>query len=37
MMISALPLDSGTPLIFSHQKYNVMTIATVAAVTFGLK
>ena len=30
MMRSALPLDSCTPLMFSHQKYNVIKTATPA-------
>src|SRR6202035_116664 len=34
MIFSALWLDSGMPLIFSHQKYNVMKMAKHAAVKF---
>ncbi len=32
MMINAFSLDSDMPLVFSHQKYKVTTIAKVAAI-----
>jgi hypothetical protein len=32
MMCSAFSLDSATPLVFSHQKYTVTTMAKIVAI-----